>query len=87
MLRSIREEKIVTLTIQRAGYIYPRVWDAYESLCWVLVHQHPSGASIQGANHLYHLHKQAAGGWGVPALTVLYTVSDAVIDVHAIKVG
>jgi hypothetical protein len=85
--RTIREEPIVTLTLQRAAVIYPRAWDAYEALCWVLVRRQPAGASFQGTTNLYHLHKQAPGPLGVPEITVLYTVSNQFITLHAMKVG
>jgi len=85
--RTIREQPIVTLTIQRAAVIYPRAWDAYDALCWVLVRRQPSGASIQGTANIYHLHKQAAGPSGVPEITVIYTASDEFITLHAMKVG
>jgi len=87
MYPSIREEHVVTETLRRAGNVYPRVWDAFESLCWVLVHRQVSGASFQGVVDIYHLHKQDAGGYGVPALTVLYTASETLISLHALKVG
>jgi hypothetical protein len=87
MLRSIREETVVTETLQRAGSTYPRVWDAFDALCWILVRRDINGPTVGGITDIYHLHKQAAGGWGVPSLTVLYTVSDEIISLHAIRVG
>jgi len=62
------------------------VWDAYDAMVWILVHRQPSGALL-GVHDVYHLHKQAAGGWGVPSLTAIYTVSDSQIVIHTIKVG
>ena len=33
------------------------------------------------------MHKQAAGGWGVPALLVVYPVTPEAVVVHALRVG
>ncbi len=87
MLKTIREEAVVTQTLQRAGNIYPRVWEAYDALQWVLVRLHPIGVAVQRSTNLYHLHKQSAGPMGVPAITVLYTLSNDVIALLAMKVG
>jgi 3-methyladenine DNA glycosylase/8-oxoguanine DNA glycosylase len=87
MLRSIREELAVTEALKKGGNVYPRVWDAYEGLCWLLAHQEIAGPSIQTIRQVYQLHKQAAGGYGVPALTVIYTIDPEVITLHTLKVG
>ena len=87
MLRSIQEEPNVTHTLQQACGTYPRVWDAFDAMCWILAHRQLSGATFQGLRELYYLHKQAAGGWAVPALTTIYTVSPELIRIHTLKVG
>ena len=87
MLRSIREEPAVTQSLKSAGNVYPRIWDAFEGLCWILARREIYGTTISTVRDVYYLHKQAAGGYGVPALSVLYTVSEDVISLHALKIG
>ena len=87
MLKSIREEPVVTEALQKGRNTYPRVWEAFESLCWILTHREIYGATIPAGGNVYRLHKQGPGGYGVPALTVIYTVSEEVIVLHALKVG
>lgn len=87
MLRSIREEPAVTQSLSLAGNQYPRVWDAFESMCWILARREMIGAEIPTIKDVYYLHKQAAGGFGVPALLVIYTVSEDIISLHALRVG
>jgi len=87
MLKSIREELNVTQALQQAGAIYPRVWEAYDALCWVLAHRQISGAEFPGIRDIYYLHKQASNGRGIPSLAALYTVSPEVISIHSIKIG
>jgi 3-methyladenine DNA glycosylase/8-oxoguanine DNA glycosylase len=87
MLRSIREELAVTEALNKGSNVYPRAWDAFEGLCWILAHQEIVGASIQTIGQVYHMHKQAAGGYGVPSLTVIYTIDPQVVTLHRLKVG
>lgn len=86
-LRSIREEPAVTQSLQRAANIYPRVYDAYDSMCWILTRREMGGVTIPTVKDVYHMHKQAAGGYGVPSLLVIYTVEKERILFHAIKIG
>ncbi len=87
MLFTIREEPQVTQAVQSAVKIYPRVWEAFEALCWFIARRHRAEVSIATTGGLYYLHKQARGGWAVPEMTVIYTVSEQVIVIHAIKIG
>jgi hypothetical protein len=87
MLFSIREEPAVTQSLKKGAQVYPRVWNAFEALCWILAHQDIAGPSIPTARQVYRLHKQAAGGYGVPSLTVIYTLDAKAITLHALKVG
>ena len=56
-------------------------------MCWLLVRREVFGAEISGVKDVYKLHKQAAGGFGVPQLSVLYTVTVAHIHIHTLRVG
>ena len=87
MLRTIIEEGRVTESLQKGSNIYPRTWEAYEAMCWLLVRREVFGAEISGVKDVYKLHKQAAGGFGVPQLSVLYTVTVAHIHIHTLRVG
>ncbi len=84
MLKSIQEEEIVLDTLRKASNVYPRMWDAYEAMCWIIAHKEIRGSTL---NQVYHLHKQAGGIFGVPELTVLYTTTPQLIVFHAIRVG
>jgi hypothetical protein len=86
MLRSVREDPGVTRALQSAVRVYPRVWDAFDSLCWMLARRALAGATIE-SNELYHIHKQAGGVFGVPSLLVIYKIEDETISILSIKVG
>jgi hypothetical protein len=64
VLFTIREEPQVTQAVQSAVKIYPRVWEAFEALCWFIARRHRAEVSIATTGGLYYLHKQARGGLG-----------------------
>jgi hypothetical protein len=45
------------------------------------------GATIPTVRGVYYLHKQAAAGYGVPAITLLYSVAEPTITFHSLRVG
>ena len=87
MLRSVIEEERVTRALQKAGNTYPRVWEAFEALCWILVRREMSPGSNPVIRDVYRLHKQGPGKYGVPGLTVIYTVSPENIHLHSLRVN
>ena len=86
MLKTVRESPEVSETIKDAAKIYPRTWEAFEGLCWLLARGMGSNVPASGDQSLYYLHRQAAGGFGVPGFTVIYSMTDETIDLHAIRV-
>jgi hypothetical protein len=72
--------------LNAAAVDMPRLWDGFNALKWILARRHVSGGSIQGSTSLYYLYRQDPGGFGVPGFTIVYTVSDSEIEIHAIRI-
>ena len=87
MLKSIFEAPVVTTTLSRAGNVYPRVWEAYDAMCWILVRREMPDSENPTLRDVYRLHKQQPGKFGVPGLTVIYTVDLEAIHFHTLRVN
>ena len=86
MLRSVIQEPAVSEALRRAGMTYPRIHEVFDGLAWVLAHKTAGHVAVEKGS-VFHMHKQAAGGWGVPALLAIYSVTPEAVIVHALRVG
>ena len=87
MLKSIRESAAVTATVTEAAKVYPRAWEAFEGLCWLLARGGGSNIPAGTDQRIYNVHRQAAGGFGVPGFTIIYSVTGNIIDLHSIRIN
>lgn len=86
MLRSVIQDSIVSETLRQAGLTYPRIHEVFDGLAWVLARKTRDHVAVSG-DSLFYLHKQASGGWGIPALLVVYSLTSEAVVVHALRVG
>jgi hypothetical protein len=86
MLRTVVEEDNVTNALKSGVGRYPRIWEAFDGLTWLLVRSPQIGLIVEQGRE-FRVHKQAGSAAnGTPNLLVLYTVTDQHIRLWNLRV-
>ena len=87
--RSIAEDARVSEELDRRRPQWSRLDDAWLALTWLLARRgYAKGLMRKTGGVVYHLYRQAGLKAGnVPDITVLFTVGEAVINIHGVSVS
>ena len=84
LLRTIREEPQVSAAIDAAALRFKRCHDAIDALKWALARDPTGGTKLeQGPGYVQSM--RGATSIELPSITVLYTVEEHTITLHAMR--
>ncbi len=85
MLLNVTESLSVTSELEAAAIRYPRTWDAWDALVWVLARGKCPGLMISSVPPPWYLYKQDARIPDAPTLTLTYSVDAQTVIVHTLR--
>jgi hypothetical protein len=86
MLPTIIESPSVLHELQIAAVKYPRTWDAWEALKWLLVHNPGShGLMMSSIPPPWYLYKQDSSRVGDPTFIITYSFNPSEVTIHSLS--
>ncbi len=86
MLLNLIEEPGITAALTSAADKFPRTWDAWQALTWVLARNPTIGFLLNDVPPPpRYLYKQAAMTAGVQTMTVVYSFNNSAITIQLLR--
>ncbi len=86
VMRTIREEEVVTARIDAAKTQHSRIEDIFDGIKWRLSREPESGYQLKGHDPPCYLFKVAGRIESLPVVTVLYSYGDDLVEIQDIRI-
>lgn len=81
-MKSIREEKRVTIARDAAEVRWERAMDSWEAITWVILHDETCGSALSESGNVRGYIFDGARSVNMPSLAVIYEITDEYIIVR-----
>jgi hypothetical protein len=86
MLLTIVESHSVLQELQVSSAKFPRLWDAWEALKWVLAHSPGGGVMMSAIPPPWYLYRQDSSGVGDPTFVISYSFDAMTVSIHGLSI-
>jgi hypothetical protein len=86
MLPSIVEQPAVTSDLALAEARFPRIWQAWDALCWLLARNRGIGVQLSSVPPPWYLYQMPSAALGTPDLIVGYTDEGPTLTIQSVLI-